>query len=216
MRLPPKSLEPSRQRRRLLLHKHPHQPQGNLIAAQMSYLIRESLKAAIHSLLEQKVEGIAIMTSEITAPLIQIIAARGIPLVLAVPPAAFHETLSQKNVSNILIDYYSGMQQAVDHIFALGHKHLAFIGGPQTMRSAAWRQNVFFRILQEKGIALDADYLAVGNYRVDGGNTAMRKLLQCRHRPTAVLASNDLMAIGAISAIYEAGLQVPRDISHRL
>src|SRR6202012_2268122 len=64
-----------------------------------------------------------------------------------------------------------------------------------------------------KDIEVDNDRMALGNHRVDGGYSAMQKLLQARLRPTAVLTSNDLTAIGAISAIYEAGLQVPRDIS---
>ena len=65
----------------------------------------------------------------------------------------------------------------------------------------------------EKSIPPGEVLLVTGNHRVDGGRTAARKLLQAKRPPTAMLASNDLTAIGAISAIYESGLTVPHDIS---
>ena len=106
-----------------------------------------------------------------------------------------------------------GMNLAMDHVMGLGHERIAFIGGPQNLRSAARRQNSFLQALRERGTVIDEHWLATGNHRVDGGYSAMRRLLQHQPHPTAVLTSNDLTAIGAISAIYEAGLQVPRDIS---
>jgi len=167
----------------------------------------ERMESSIQGLLEQKVEGIAIMTSEMGPHLIRMIADRGIPMVFLDQP------VSQKNLSNIVVDYKSGVEQALDHIITLGHRRIAYIGGPQNLRSAAWRQKFFMEALREKGIALDEHYLATGNHRVDGGSAAMQKILQHQPAPTAVITSNDLTAIGAIAAIYEAGLQVPRDIS---
>jgi len=165
------------------------------------------METCIRGLIEQKVEGIAIMTSEMSPNSLRMAADRGIPMAL------LSETIETKNLTNIVVDYKSGMEQAIDHIVSLGHKRIAFIGGPQNLRSAALRQSIFLRALREKGIKLGKDQLASGNHRVDGGYAAMRQLLQQNQRPTAVLASNDLMAIGAITAIYEAGLTVPRDIS---
>jgi len=165
------------------------------------------METCIQGMLEQKVEGIAIMTSEMSPHLIRMIADRGIPMIF------LDEPVSQKNLSSIVVDYKSGIDQAIDHITALGHKRIAFLSGPQNLRSAALRQNVFLQAMREKGIAMDDDWMVLGNHRVDGGYAAMQKVLQLDPRPTAVIASNDLSAIGAISAIYEAGLQVPHDIS---
>jgi len=165
------------------------------------------MEASIQGLLEQHVEGIAVMTSEMGPHLIRMVADRGIPLIFLDQP------ISQKNLSHIVVDYKAGMKQAIDHITSLGHKRIAFIGGPQNLRSAVWRQSFFMQALKEKGIRMDKDCVATGNHRVDGGYAAMQQLLQRKPAFTAVLTSNDLTAIGAISAIYEAGLQVPRDIS---
>jgi len=167
----------------------------------------ERMEASVQSMLEQNVEGIAIMTSEMSPHLVRRIADRRIPMVF------LDEPVSQKNMSSVVVDYKSGMDQAIDHISALGHKNIAFISGPQNLRSAALRKSIFLEALREKKINMSEDRMTLGNQRVDGGYAAMQKLLQLNPRPTAVIASNDLSAIGAISAIYEAGLQVPRDIS---
>jgi DNA-binding LacI/PurR family transcriptional regulator len=165
------------------------------------------MEVAVQGFLEQKVEGIAIMTSEMNPELISIIARKEIPMVFLDEPVA------HKHASFIEVDYKSGMIDAIEHVTALGHTRIAYIGGPQNLRSAARRQNNFLGALRDRGVAIDDKLLTVGNHRVDGGYAAMRRLLQHKPLPTAVLTSNDLTAIGAISAIYEAGLQVPRDIS---
>jgi DNA-binding LacI/PurR family transcriptional regulator len=163
--------------------------------------------ASVQGFLEQKVEGIAIMTSEMSQELIAMIADKGIPMVFLDEPEA------GTRFNYIEVDYTSGMIEAIEHLTALGHERIAFIGGPQELRSAARRQENFLRALEDRRINIDVNQLTVGNHRVDGGYWAMRRLLEHGRRPTAVLTSNDLTAIGAISAIYEAGLTVPKDIS---
>jgi DNA-binding LacI/PurR family transcriptional regulator len=149
----------------------------------------ERMERSITGLLEQKVEGIAIMTSEVSEVSARMIADRGIPV------TSLHESFAH------------------DHVTSLGHKRIAFIAGPQNLRSAAERQSIFLAAMKGRGIKLDKQRLATGNHRVDGGHGAMQKLLQHHPRPTAVMCSNDLTAIGAITAICAAGLSVPRDIS---
>jgi DNA-binding LacI/PurR family transcriptional regulator len=167
----------------------------------------ERMERCIMGLLEQKVEGIAIMTSEMSEGSIRMIADRGIPV------ASLHEALAHDNKSHIVVDYKSGMEQAIDHVTSLGHERIAFIAGPQNFRSAAVRQSIFLKAMKDQGIKMNKKWLTSGNHRVDGGYAAMRKLLQNKQLPTAVICSNDLTAIGAITAIYEAGLSVPKDIS---
>jgi DNA-binding LacI/PurR family transcriptional regulator len=167
----------------------------------------ERMERCITGLLEQKVEGIAIMTSEMSEGSVRMIADRGIPV------TSLHEALVHDNLSHIVVDYKSGMEQAIDHIISLGHERIAFIAGPQNFRSAAARQSIFLQAMKDRGIKLDKNRLTAGNHRVDGGYAAMCKLLQHKPLPTAVICSNDLTAIGAITAIYEAGLSVPKDIS---
>jgi LacI family transcriptional regulator len=127
-------------------------------------------------------------------------------------PLVFLDTgHAQELTSNIVVDYASGVDAAVEHIVRLGHTEIAFICGPVTLRSAQIRREAFIGCLKRRGIG--AGLMEEGNHQVDGGHEAMARLLSRKTRPTAVLASNDMTAIGALGAIHERGLRVPEDIS---
>jgi LacI family transcriptional regulator len=158
-------------------------------------------------MLQRKVDGVAIMTSEMDENLISEFSSRKIPLV-------FLDTGTvQKGISNIAIDYAAGVDAAVEHLRALGHEAIAFISGPSDLTSARVRRKAFLASMKRKGLHPAKDLIEEGNHRMDGGHDAMERLLRKTARPTAVLASNDMSAIGAIGAILEHGLKVPGDVS---
>jgi LacI family transcriptional regulator len=165
------------------------------------------MEVCVSRMLQRKVDGVAIMTSEIADHLIDEFNSRRIPL-------AFLDTATpQKGISNILVDYTAGVDAAVDHLMSLGHKAISFISGPMSLTSARIRKRAFINIMKRNGIRLDPHFIEEGNHRTDGGHEAMLRLLDHKVRPTAVLASNDLTAIGAMGAIFERGLRIPDDIS---
>lgn len=158
-------------------------------------------------MLQRKVDGVAIMTSEMDEHLIGELSSRKIPLV-------FMDTgTPQKGISNIAIDYAAGIDAAVEHLRELGHVSIGFISGPMDLTSAKVRRKAFIASMKRKGLNPDKDLIEEGNHRMDGGHEAMARLLRKEPRPTAVMASNDMTAIGAMGAISEHGLKVPRDIS---
>jgi LacI family transcriptional regulator len=81
------------------------------------------------------------------------------------------------------------------------------------LTSARVRRLAFTNSIKRKGLKLDPKLIEEGNHRMDGGHEAMMRLLQKPLRPTAVLTSNDMTAIGAMGAISERGLKIPLDIS---
>jgi DNA-binding LacI/PurR family transcriptional regulator len=165
------------------------------------------MEVCVSRMLQRKVDGVAIMTSEMDEHLIDEMSSRRIPLV-------FLDTAAPQNgISNITIDYASGIDAAVEHLSALGHKAIGFISGPMTLTSARLRRKAFCRSMKNKGLKIDEDLIEEGNHRMDGGHEAMALLLDKKVRPTAVLTSNDMMAIGAMGAVFERGLKVPHDIS---
>src|SRR3984885_3367432 len=165
------------------------------------------MEVCVSRMLQRKVDGVAIMASEMDEHLIDELSSRSIPLV-------FLDTgTPQKGISNIAIDYASGIDAAVEHLSALGHTSIGFISGPMTLTSARVRRRAFMQSLKRKGLYLDRRLIEEGNHRMDGGHEAMIRLLGKDPRPTAVLTSNDMTAIGPIGALSEHGLKVPRDIS---
>jgi DNA-binding LacI/PurR family transcriptional regulator len=162
----------------------------------------------VRRMIERKIDGVAIMTSEVDPSLADSFARRKVPLVfLDVGKVG-------KGVSNVKVDYGSGITQAVEHLRSLGHHRIAFISGPTRLESARERRDAFVRRLEEPCSGpLREILIEEGNHKVEGGLEAMLRLLQRESRPTAVMASNDLTAIGAMRAIRQSGLRVPEDIS---
>jgi len=167
----------------------------------------ERMKICVIRMLQRKVDGVAIMTSEMDERLVDVFSRRHIPLVFldAGAPAL--------GVSCVRIDYSAGIDAAVHHLIELGHKRIAFISGPMRLASARMRYKAFMQSTARDRLDANPKLIQEGNHRVDGGHEAMKRILNSRGRPTAVMASNDLTAIGAMGAIAEAGLRVPEDIS---
>jgi DNA-binding LacI/PurR family transcriptional regulator len=164
------------------------------------------MAGCIRRMVERKVDGVAIMTSEADPALFTELTRRNIPTV-------FMDTGKAGPYSaNVRIDYTQGVHEALQHLFALNHRRIAFIAGPMNLESARTRRDAFLSGLKSRGLSERA-MIEKGDHRIEGGATAMRSLLKLPQRPTAVVASNDLTAIGALRAILDAGLRVPNDIS---
>ncbi len=165
------------------------------------------MEMCVARMLQRKVDGVAIMTSEMEDHLKEEFSSRSIPLVFLDTGAA------QPGISNIIVDYPEGIGAAVRHLTALGHERIGFISGPMALTSARIRRKAFIESLKRSRVPIAQEYIVEGNHRMDGGHAAMERLLSLARRPTAVLASNDLTALGAMQKIFEHGLRVPGDIS---
>jgi LacI family transcriptional regulator len=114
-------------------------------------------------------------------------------------------------IVNIRINYLNGIRQAVQHLAALRHKHIAFITGPPDLRSAISRRCAFQTSMTE--IGLSPDLVVEGNHRMDGGIRALMEFNKLSNRPTAVLCSNDMTAIGVMREAYDQEIKIPDDLS---
>jgi LacI family transcriptional regulator len=162
---------------------------------------------SVRRMIERRVEGVAIVTFGMEEALFDDLKSRNVPLAFidVGPPLP--------GISNIRIDYMQGIREAVQHLAALRHARIAFISGPLTSKSAVARQKAFLRSMGEIGLAVDANYLVEGNHTMEGGIAAMRRLFLLSRRPTAVICSNDMTAIGAMRESYDQGMRVPDDLS---
>ncbi len=160
---------------------------------------------ALKRMLENRVQGIAIMTSQFDARLIANLAERNIPLVRLGGRPAY------QNAGSIAIDYRRGVSSAVEHLVELGHKKIGIAAGPQTQVSAIEYRQAIEDALRKAG--LKAAAVLEGDHGPESGAIAAKKLLSGTGRPTAVICGNDRMAIGAIGAAGGLGLRVPDDVS---
>lgn len=161
----------------------------------------------VRRMLERKADGVAIMTSEMEKSLITQLRTRNVPLAFLdnAPPGP--RTISIK------INYTSGIRQAIRHLIELGHRRIGFVSGPLRLKTAATRKRCFLRCLAECGGTVDPRLVLESDHTLEGGRDAVGKLLEGARPATAVLASNDLAAIGILAGLARAGLRVPRDFS---
>lgn len=156
--------------------------------------------------IERKVAGVAVMTSEMDKSLVDELAKREVPAVfLDVGEPGLH-------LNNLRVDYEGGIEQAISHLVELGHHRIAYISGSTNLRSARRRLEAFRRTMGQL-FPEEPEHVFYGNFKVEGGRQAAGEILAAGDLPTAVIAGNDLTAIGAISEFRAAGLNVPRDIS---
>ena len=167
----------------------------------------KKMAGCVRRMLERRVDGVAIMTSEMDDHLVDQLARRQVPMVF------LDVATPREGIANIVVNYEQGINEAIEHLVTLGHRRIAFISGPQHLKSAQIRRQAFLRSLNRYGIHQDDRLVVEGDHKVEGGLAAMSRLLQLTERPTAALASNDLTAIGMIRGIHRSGLTVPGDVS---
>jgi LacI family transcriptional regulator len=165
------------------------------------------LHSCIRRMIERSVDAIAVMTSEADEESLRQAVSAGVPVVL------MNQRKLVDKYPNVLVEYATGFREALEHLRSLGHRDIGFIAGPQSLNSAKARKDAFVAALRSHRLHVRTDWIAIGEMRVEGGRTAMEHLLTRKPRPTAVLTTNDLMAVGALQAANAAGVKVPKQLS---
>jgi len=116
-------------------------------------------------------------------------------------------------LDTVLTDHRQGGRLATRHLLGLGHRRIGFIAGPTGLSPSELRVDGHRGALEEAGLAPEAALLRHGDFHPESGRVAARALLALPRPPTAILACNDLMALGVLRAAAEAGRRVPQDLA---
>lgn len=161
--------------------------------------------AVIRKLVESDVRGVAIMTASLDNTATEALIDAGIAVVFS------NLCATGKLVSNISIDYKRGILQAIEHVAALGHRRAAVISGPEANRTALNIKQELVDGLTKRG--MKPFPIASSDYRVDAGASAVRSILSVPDIPTVIFCGSDLIAMGAMNTLEEAGVKIPEDVS---
>ncbi len=161
----------------------------------------------VRRIIQRKVAGVALMTSEMDSELIDKLARCHVSVVFLDAGSA------GECMSNLLVDYESGIDEAIRHLVSLRHTRLAYIGGPRRLRSAIKRLEAFQNSVARHLLNAPPALLFEGDFRLEGGRRAARELLAARELPTAVVVANDMMALGVMQECRARGLRIPSDLS---
>ena len=161
--------------------------------------------AYVRVLSEKQVDGLIVLSSGGDPELLDTL--RGAPM----PQVLVDREIDDLAADLVEVDHEGGARLAVEHLVGLGHARIACIAGPLALSPARQRVQGWRSALQAAGLGHGDALVADGAFTAEGGHAAMQALLA--QRPSAVFASNDLMAIGALCAAADAGLRVPQDLS---
>ena len=185
---------------------HTAQAAGYHILVSSSHDSKDEIDAALRSM-RGRVDGMIIMSPDLEAQQTLHALQGSFPVVL------LNGGAESKAFDTITIENHEGAREMALHLVAHGHTRIAMICGPRRNYDAAERLRGYQSALTESGIALAESLVVQGDFSELAGHRAVKQLLDLQHRPTAIFAANDSMAIGALSALREAGLRVPEDIA---
>lgn len=115
----------------------------------------------------------------------------------------------------VVLDLYQAVFEAMDYLYNLGHRKIAYLGGKEILSDNSVyfeeRKEAFIKYCNEH--SLDSSYLYEESFSAESGYEMTKKMIASGNMPTAIFAASDPIAIGAMRALYEAGYEIPRDIS---
>lgn len=163
-----------------------------------------TLDAMMHG---RRVDGVLLLRSRRADPAIASVMEHRFPATLIGSPAD-DVPLSHVDNDNVLAAY-----EATKHLISLGHTRIGFLGGAMELVVTADRIAGYRKALDEAGLPIDNQVIASSFFMEQGGYLAMMRLLALSDRPTAVLASDDVLAFGAMRAATELGYRLPKDMA---
>ncbi len=160
----------------------------------------------LSALVDGRVDGILFIAPQMDQATIELATSLHLPCV-SVSGVPVKGVLSYSSANS------AGIRQAMDHLWELGHRKIGHLAGRLDMQDAIVRLQAYQDFLKDKGMAYREDWVGMGQFVIEGGYEATKRILAMGDRPTALLCANDEMAVGALRAGHEAGLKLPDDLS---
>jgi LacI family transcriptional regulator len=154
------------------------------------------------------VDGYVLATAHLRDALLDDAAQSGAPVVL------MNRIAANNSFPSVTVDNEAGVRLLVDHLIELGHKDIACISGPQDVSTGLARYRAFRAAMADAGLAVPDSRVAVArSFSIEEGYRCARDILSAPDGCTAVVAANDMLAVGCYHALDETGLSCPADIS---
>lgn len=161
---------------------------------------------ALRMMQGRSIDGVIIATARRKDPIVEQCIANDIPFVLV------NRTVDRADVNAVILDEDHGIRSILDHLLSLKHTRIAHIAGPQHTSTGFQRATTFREYLRTKNLVADL-IEPTKKFTIDEGKSAFGRLLARDNNFTAVVAGNDLLALGCMDAMHDVGLLVPDNIS---
>ncbi len=160
-------------------------------------------------MLERHVDGLIVATAQREDPALVTLAHSGVAVVLV------NRIVEDRSFSSASVDDAAGVRAVVNHLVGLGHERIAHVAGPQSMSTGYARRQGFLASMRSAGRPVDPDLVvAADSFTIEEGERRAASILgRAALAPTAIVAGNDMLALGCYSALEQAGLRCPEDVS---
>jgi LacI family transcriptional regulator len=161
----------------------------------------------IEVLQQRRVDGMILGAVLLRDPLVEALIEAGYPCIM------YNRRLRSGRGSYIVLDNVRGSYELTGHLIRLGHRRIGFLSGLPDMSVTTDRLRGYKKALRNAGIAVEPGLIRPAAFQEGVAETVAGELLKGRGRPTAIVAANDLMALGVMQTAEEMGLQVPQDLA---
>lgn len=161
---------------------------------------------AINTLVYERVEGVVLTSNQQKNDKITRLLKRNIPIVAA------DRRLKSTQVSSVLIDGMQDSKLLICYLLELGYQNISFLAGPDYVTTAQDRLQGFRQTMEAHNLPAPSIHSQLSDYTFESGYQAMKDILKSRSLPEAIVAANDLMAIGALRALEQQQIKIPQDI----
>ena len=170
-------------------------------------LAHQSRSETVALIEDGTVDGVVLLAPRADGALLEWAVDSNLPSVVlgSVPPTA--------PLAAVDVDDSQGVYDAVRRLIAMGHTSIGHIAGPNWQWSARRRANAYRMALEDAGLCSLPHWIVEGDYKTEGGSSAIRAIMAGPCRPTAVMCGNDDMAIGAMDALHLDDVAVPGEVS---
>lgn len=159
-------------------------------------------------MVDRRVDGLVLATARRDDPGLTALAGQGIPIVLV------NRVVKDHAFPSVSVDDAAGIHMVVEHLRGLGHERIAHVGGPQSMSTGFARYGGFLSSMDMTGAVVDPRLVAFAEgFTIDEGQRCAAEVLASGNPPSAIVAANDMLALGCYAAVESAGLRCPEDVS---
>ncbi|MDO8298727.1 LacI family DNA-binding transcriptional regulator [Lacisediminimonas sp.] len=192
----------------LLEHLHnAFRESGYHITLIIDSMSESSSLQTLRPLIDGFLDGLIFATANLDSPVVAEIKKRGIPLVLVV------RSVDESGVDTVVVDNKHAAVEAARHLYELGHRDIGMVMGPRNTSTTRDRSAGALAWLEENGIPRSDVPIIFGDYTTESGYSNTLSLLSQSKRLTAIIAGNDTIALGVLSAAKRSGIAVPERLS---
>lgn len=161
----------------------------------------------LNVLLQKQVDGLLLVPTHRSLDTIRQVVKRGTPVVV------LDRRIPEVDVDTVRCDSIDGAYQLTKYLISLGHRQIAVMSGAVGVSTADDRVAGYRKALDEYGITILDQYILRGEFTPDSGYSMTKQAINLPPRPTALIAANNFITIGAMKALQEVGIEVPEDMA---